>query len=67
RLSRFANESSLKISSSASDAALLQLIEVVESHCPVMDILARAQTITGKAIVNGKELHAYPNEQVLAA
>lgn len=56
-----------KISSSASDAALLQLIEVVESHCPVMDILARAQTITGKAIVNGKQLHAYSSEQMAVA
>lgn len=56
-----------KISSSASDASLLQLIEVVESHCPVMDILTRAQTVTGKAIVNGKELHAFPTEHVLAA
>jgi len=56
-----------KISSSADDASLLQLIEVVESHCPVMDTLARAQTITGKAIVNGKQLHTYSSEQVAVA
>lgn len=56
-----------KITSSASDEALLQLIEVVEGHCPVMDTLARAQTITGKAIVNGKQLHAYSSEQVAVA
>jgi len=56
-----------KISSSASDAALVQLIEVVESHCPVMDILARAQNITGKAIVNGKQLHAYQSAEMIAA
>lgn len=56
-----------KITSSASDAALLQLIEVVEGHCPVMDILARAQNITGKAIVNGKQLHAYPSAEMIAA
>lgn len=51
-----------KIRSSGTDAEILQLIEVVESHCPVMDILVRAQTITGKVIVNGKELHTYSNE-----
>ena len=48
-----------KISSTADDATLLKLIEVVESHCPVMDILTRAQTVSGKTIVNGKELHAF--------
>lgn len=56
-----------KITSSSSDSALLQLIEVVESHCPVMDILTRAQTVMGKAIVNGKELHTYATEHALAA
>lgn len=48
-----------KISSSASEEALKQLIDTVESHCPVMDILARAQKITGRAMVNGKELHSF--------
>jgi len=51
-----------KIRSSGSDAEILQLIEIVEGHCPVMDILVRVQTITGKVIVNGKELHTYTNE-----
>jgi putative redox protein len=48
-----------KISSSADEALLLKLVEIVESHCPVMDILARAQTITGKCIANGKEIHFF--------
>lgn len=53
-----------KITSSADDASLLQLIEVVESHCPVMDILSRAQYVTGQAIVNGKELHSFKSGEL---
>jgi putative redox protein len=53
-----------RIKSSADDAALLKLIEVVESHCPVMDVLLRPQHITGKAIVNGRELHTFSSEEV---
>lgn len=56
-----------KLSSSSSDAELLQLIEVVEGHCPVLDILARPQAVSGKAIVNGKELHVYSTEKLIAA
>lgn len=55
------------ITSSADDAALLKLIEVVESHCPVMDILARAQNVTGHAIVNGKELHSFKSAEAHSA
>lgn len=56
-----------KLTSSASDSELLKLIEVVEGHCPVLDILTRPQVLTGKAIVNGKELHSFPNTQPIAA
>ena len=45
-----------RISSDASDEAMLQLIDTVESHCPVLDILSRAQEISGTASVNGKQL-----------
>lgn len=48
-----------RITSSASDEALRKLIETVESHCPVMDILARAQNVSGRALVNGKELNSF--------
>lgn len=43
--------------SSADEKAILQLIEVVEGHCPVMDILARAQKITGQTTLNGQPVH----------
>lgn len=46
------------ISSPADDDALRKLIQTVESHCPVMDILTREQKVTGKAIVNGRELES---------
>lgn len=45
------------IKSSADQESLIKLIETVENHCPVMDILARAQSITGRATVNGVEVH----------
>lgn len=44
------------ITSDASDDALVQLIDTVENHCPVLDILCRAQEISGTASVNGKQL-----------
>ena len=47
-----------EIESSADDDSLRKLIETVESHCPVLDILARPQSVTGKAKVNGRELHS---------
>lgn len=46
-----------EIESNADHDELRKLIEVVESHCPVMDILSRAITINGSAKVNGQELH----------
>ena len=45
-----------RISSDASEEALTQLIDTVENHCPVLDILSRAQEISGTASVNGKQL-----------
>lgn len=45
-----------RISSDADDEALKQLIDTVENHCPVLDILCRAQEISGTASVNGKQL-----------
>lgn len=45
-----------QIESPADDESLCRLIETVESHCPVLDTLARAQTVTGSAKVNGREL-----------
>ena len=35
---------------------LEQLIDTVENHCPVLDILCRAQEISGTATVNGTQL-----------
>lgn len=46
------------IESPADDDSLRKLIETVESHCPVLDILARAQAVKGSAKVNGRELHS---------
>jgi putative redox protein len=46
-----------EIESPADDEAMQRLIETVENHCPVMDILSRAMTIDGTAKVNGRELH----------
>lgn len=45
-----------KISSNADEQALAKLIDTVESHCPVLDILCSSQNITGTASVNGKQL-----------
>lgn len=45
-----------RISSDADDEALVQLIDTVENHCPVLDILCSAQNISGTASVNGKQL-----------
>ena len=45
-----------RISSDAPEEALAQLIDTVENHCPVLDILCTQQNITGTASVNGKQL-----------
>jgi len=52
------------IVSSADDSALLNLIEVVEGHCPVLDILTRIQNVSGQAIVNGKALHVFNSTEI---
>lgn len=41
------------IDSPADDATIKKLIEVVESHCPVLDTLVRAIDVTGKVSING--------------
>lgn len=45
-----------RISCDADDEAMAKLIDTVESHCPVLDILCRAQDVRGTATVNGKLL-----------
>lgn len=53
------------IKSPADDATLIKLIETVEAHCPLMDILTRPMEVSGKAIINGqteftqKRLHSH--------
>jgi len=47
-----------EIESTADDESLRKLIETVESHCPVMDILQRPMAISGVAKVNGRELYS---------
>lgn len=43
------------IKSPADDAALQQLVDTVESHCPVYDTLTRAIEVTGEVNINGKK------------
>lgn len=44
------------IESDADEETLMNLIEAVEEHCPVMDTILREIAISGSAEVNGKEL-----------
>jgi putative redox protein len=44
------------IRSSAPEADLRRLIDTVEAHCPVLDILTRSMPVQGKAKVNGRLL-----------
>lgn len=44
------------IRSSAPDEDLRKLIDTVEAHCPVLDILTRSLPVQGKASVNGRPL-----------
>jgi putative redox protein len=44
------------IDSPASDEALSCLVDTVESHCPVLDILKRAQQVSGSVTVHGSRL-----------
>ena len=45
------------LESSADDESLRKLIDTVESHCPVLDILCREQNIKGVAKVGGRQIH----------
>lgn len=44
-----------RIQSNAEEKDLQSLIQTVESHCPVLDILTSAQNVTGNVIINGGE------------
>lgn len=44
------------IQSTAGHNDIEKLVEMVESHCPVMDSLERVVKVTGSVRVNGKEL-----------
>jgi len=50
------------IESSADEESLRALIETVEAHCPVMDILARPMSISGVARLNGNEVYSSPQK-----
>lgn len=41
-----------KLNCTASDEDIQALIDTVESHCPVLDILTTAQQVTGTVIIN---------------
>ena len=41
------------IKSPADDASIIKLIEMAESHCPLLDTLTRPIEVTGKVIING--------------
>lgn len=43
-----------EISSPADSESISKLIHTVETHCPVLDILVKAQSVTGKVKVNGQ-------------
>ena len=45
------------IESPTDEEAIRALIETVESHCPVMDILVRPMSVSGVAKLNGKEVY----------
>lgn len=46
-----------ELESPADDESLRKLVDAVENHCPVLDILARAQSVSGTAKIQGRELH----------
>jgi putative redox protein len=52
------------IESNADEETLMNLIEAVEKHCPVMDTILRDVTISGSAAVNGKELFRSETKKV---
>lgn len=53
------------IDSDADEETLKQLIETVESRCPVMDTLTREIPIHGTAKVNGRELFSSVTKQAV--
>ena len=52
------------IVSTADNSELLKLIDVVEKHCPVLDILTSVQSVNGLAVVNGKALHVFNSTEM---
>lgn len=46
------------LKTSAPEDQIRQLVEAVESHCPVLDTLVRPMEVTGKVMLNGKEMSA---------
>lgn len=51
-----------ELDSPADDEQLRRLVETVERHCPVLDILLRAQQVAGVARVRGRDLHKLHND-----
>ncbi len=47
-----------KIESRESDAKIEQLVQVVESHCPVLDTLVRPVHVSGTVLHNNAEINA---------
>ncbi len=45
-----------RLESDASEAEIASLVETVENHCPVLDILITKQDVTGSVSLNGKSL-----------
>lgn len=52
------------IESDADEETLMNLIDAVEKHCPVLDTILREITISGSASVNGKELFRSETKKV---
>lgn len=46
------------VKSPESKEKILQLVEIVESHCPVLDIVVRPIPVRGKALLNGEVIHS---------
>ena len=46
-----------RLKSPASEEQLLQLIDTVENHCPVLDMLNRPLSVSGTAFVNGNKIN----------
>lgn len=47
-----------EISSPADNDAINKLVQVVENHCPVLDILSAAKPVSGKVKLNGQRLES---------